>query len=72
MFKDLLKKKDITGAQLSRRLGKTTSAVSKWVVGKSEPSLSDVKKIATILNVTTDDILDCFVEESVLYGVEVE
>ena len=60
-FKELLKEKDITGAQLSRRLGKTSAAVSKWIQSKSEPSLTDVKKISKILNVSTDDVLNCFV-----------
>lgn len=61
-FKELLKEKDLSGAQLSRRLGKTSSAVSKWVRGQAEPSLTDVKLISEILNVSVDDVLNCFVK----------
>ena len=63
LFKDLLKEKDITGAQLSRKLNKTRQAVSKWVNGVSEPSLSEVKLISEILNVSVDDVLNCFVDD---------
>ena len=62
LFKELLKQKDITGAQLSRKLNKTRQAVSKWVNGVSEPSLSEVKLISEILGVSVDDILNCFVK----------
>lgn len=59
-FKELLKSRDIHGAQLARRLGFTRSTVSRWVAGKSLPRAEDLPKIAEILNVSCDELLASF------------
>lgn len=62
-FKELLREKDITGAQLARRINRTRSCVSCWICGKSEPKIRDLRKIAKVLNVSVDDVLRCFEEK---------
>lgn len=62
-LKELLKEKDMTGAQLARRLNRTRSAVSSWVCGRAEPSVKEVRSIANALDVSVDTVLDCFEEK---------
>jgi transcriptional regulator with XRE-family HTH domain len=59
-FKELLKKADLTEAQLARRLGITPAAVNKWCKGKSSPPYSSLREIANFLNVSVDDVVRCF------------
>lgn len=56
-FKELLKKKDIHGAQLARRLGCHRSVVSNWCRGVNRPPLDTVPKIATVLGVTIEEVV---------------
>ena len=61
-FGDLLKEKDIHGAQLARRLGVDRSLVSCWVRGKTRPTLDMIPNIAKVLNLTVEETLSYFVE----------
>ena len=61
-FKELLKEKDFSGAQIARRLDLSSSAVSKWMVGLAEPSLTSVVALSKILNVSVETVVNCFVE----------
>ena len=61
-FRELLKKKDIHGEQLGRRVGVGRSSVSSWVRGKSKPTLAVIPKIAKALDVSIEEIMSCFVE----------
>ena len=36
------------------------STLSMWETGKSKPDIDMVKKIATVLNVSVSEILECF------------
>jgi transcriptional regulator with XRE-family HTH domain len=60
-FKELLKKVDMNGAQLSRRIGVSVSAVSAWASGKSNPSYKRITDIANALKVTQEEVLQCFI-----------
>lgn len=60
MFKALLKEKDITGAQLGRRIGVSRALVSAWMRGKSVPRTPYVPKIAEALGVSVEEIVNCF------------
>lgn len=57
-FRELLKQKDIHGAQLARKLGVTRSVVSNWVRGKNFPSTIYLTKIAEILGISLTDLLN--------------
>ena len=61
-FKELLKSKDIHGAQLARRVGCDRALVSCWMTGKSRPKLDMLPKIAKALDVSIEDVLSCFLE----------
>lgn len=59
-FKELLKKKDLHGAQLARRLGYNRTIVSAWVKGRSKPGITIVPKIAEVLGVSVEEVVACF------------
>lgn len=61
-FRDLLKERDMHGAQLARRLGVDRAAVSCWVTGKNRPALDMIPKIAKELNLEIEDVVKLFVE----------
>ncbi len=61
-FKQLLKDKDITGAQLARRINVSVYTVWKWTNGKGEPAARRMLKIAEALNVSVEEIVRCFAD----------
>ena len=63
-FKQLLRDKDLHCAQLGRRIGVSPAVVWKWANGKSAPHLTVVKKIAEVLNISTDEVIACFERET--------
>ena len=63
MFRALLEERDIHGAQLARRLGISTAAVSKWCVGEAAPNYDKLPEIAKALDVSIEKVVMCFVEE---------
>ena len=60
--KELLKSKDLHGAQLARRLGYNRTIVSAWVKGRSKPGIDVVPKIAEILDVSVAEVVACFTD----------
>ncbi len=44
-------------AELARRCGVTQAAISKYEDGKREPSLAMLKKIASVLGVSVDELI---------------
>ena len=67
-FKELLKKNDIHGAQLARKLGCERSLVSCWVTGKTRPTLDMIPKIAEILNVSVEELINIFTKNKKIGG----
>lgn len=63
-FRELLEEKDMHGAQLARRLGISTAAVSKWCMGEAAPNYNKLPEIAKALDVSIERIVTCFLEES--------
>lgn len=51
-IKDARKLKKLTQAQVAEELGVTTSAVSQWEQGATEPSISNLEKLSRLLDVT--------------------
>ena len=64
-LKQLLKTADISGAQLARRVGVTTSAVCSWCTGKTAPSYNKLPDIAKALGVSIEKVVMCFVQVDV-------
>lgn len=61
-IKFLRKKNRMTQSELARQLGVRQTTVSEWEKGRSEPdSVSLLKKICQIFNVTFDQILDDYI-----------
>jgi transcriptional regulator with XRE-family HTH domain len=56
-IKDLRAAKNMTQADMAKRIGMTTSAVSSYEVSERQPSYDVLVKIATLFNVTTDYLL---------------
>ena len=59
-FRELLKRVDITGAQLARRLGITPSAVAYWCRNQKAPPMKRVPEIAKYLGCSEEEIIKCF------------
>lgn len=57
--------KDMTGAELARRLGCSKSVVTDWLKGRKLPRMDKVDKMCLILNCTRVDLI-CKPEESVV------
>ena len=56
-IKELRIAKGLTQAELGKRIGMTTSAVSSYEVSERQPSYDVLMKIAQLFNVTTDFLL---------------
>lgn len=63
MFKDLRRNAGITQVELGRLLGVKQSSISNWETGASRPDIEKTAKIAEVLGVTTDEVIDCFIEK---------
>jgi transcriptional regulator with XRE-family HTH domain len=61
-FKELMRKADVNGAQIARRMGITTSAVSSWARGKTTPPYEKLPDLARYLGVSVDEIVRCFID----------
>ena len=59
-FKKLLKEKNITQAMLSGALGVHQTLISQWCHGKSKPNIYQVSAMAKYINVSIEDIVNCF------------
>ena len=62
-FNELLEKKQISKAELSREVGVSWQLVYNWVVGRSEPQLSVLPKIAKALDISIDDVVYSFIKK---------
>ncbi|HNX64756.1 MAG TPA: helix-turn-helix transcriptional regulator [Oscillospiraceae bacterium] len=52
------KKLNLTQEQLAKKLGLAAGTVSMWEAGLRKPSIIMLKRIAKILNCTTDELLE--------------
>ena len=56
-LREIRKKNGITQEQLAEKLNVSRQAVTKWESGKSLPSIHNLKEMAIIFKVTTDELL---------------
>ena len=62
-FKELLKEKHITQEALAASLKCSQGSVSLWCTGKSYPHIITIFRIAEIMKVPVDDVVNCFKEQ---------
>ncbi len=62
-LRELLKEKDIHGAQLARKVGVERCTVSRWERGEMLPNMKLLKPIAKALDITTDELIDILLEK---------
>ncbi|WP_421038288.1 helix-turn-helix domain-containing protein [Streptococcus hyointestinalis] len=56
-LKELRKEKKLTQTELATKLNISQKSYSNWESGKSEPTLDNIVKLASILDTTTDKLL---------------
>lgn len=56
-LKDILEDNDMTQKAFAEKIGVTESTVSNWVTGKTEPSMSDLIRTATLFKVSIDKLI---------------
>lgn len=56
--------KNITQAELAEKLYVTRQAVSNWENGKTEPDIDTLNKIATVLEISIEELIYGFKRES--------
>lgn len=52
-LKEVLEEKGIKQTFIAEKLGVSNATVSLWVKNKTQPSISNLKKLAVLLNVDT-------------------
>lgn len=56
-LKNLLKERNVTQAELSRKLNVDRSSITNYIKGNREPNLEQLEKIKNILACSYDDLL---------------
>lgn len=57
MLRKLMKNKNLTMKELGEMVGKSESSVSYWLSGKVTPRIGVIQKLADIFNITTDELI---------------
>lgn len=55
---EILKKKGVSQAHISREMGKTANTVNNWCRNITQFSLLEAKQLTEILNCKLDDLID--------------
>lgn len=56
-LKEIRESKNLTQLQLGDKLGITANAISQWESGVRKPNIVLLKKLAEVLECSTDDLL---------------
>lgn len=65
-LKEIREEKNLQQKELAARLNRTPACISSWETGKTEPSIEDLVKLADLLDVSLDYLLDRTDENNVL------
>ncbi len=57
-LRELREERNLVQKELAEMLNKTRACISSWETGKTEPDLDSLVRIADILQVSTDELLD--------------
>ncbi len=55
-IKRLLKLKNISQKELAEELKVTPNTITNWIKGKSNPSIENIRKMATFFNISVEEI----------------
>ena len=66
-FRELVKSKGMTQAELAEKVGCSTRVISYWIKGRNVPSLKEAYYLACALGVSLEDLALVFI-----YGAEKE
>ena len=56
-LKSRRKKMGLSQEEVAKKLGVHNTTYGNWELGKTEPSLNDLVKLADLMNVSTDELL---------------
>ena len=59
-FKELLKKRGMTQDQLAKKLKVSQQTISQWCIGATAPGRKSWSKVAKTLNISVEQLLNCF------------
>ena len=65
-LKEIREDQDLQQKDLAKQLNRTPACISSWETGKTEPSIEDLIKLADILDVSLDYLLDRADENNVV------
>lgn len=51
-------KAGLTQQEMADKLGLDQTTISAWEVGRATPTVKSIKKLATVLNVTTEEVIE--------------
>ena len=57
LLKELREEKELSQMELSKQIDITQSSIARYELNKTEPKLTDIKKIAIFFGVTADYLL---------------
>ncbi len=57
-LKEIREDRDLQQKELAKKLNRTPACISSWETGKTEPSIEDLVKLADVLDVSLDYLLD--------------
>lgn len=63
LFGELLKEVGVTQSELAKSLDVSIQLVSNWKRNKSRPQLEMTKKMACILKVPLERVVECFISK---------
>lgn len=62
-FKDLIKARGMTQAELAAKVGCSTRVITYWVTGRNVPSLREAYYLASALGVSLEDLAIMFLNQ---------
>ena len=57
-LKEIREEKNLQQKEIAKRLNRTAACISSWETGKTEPSIDDLIKLADLLEVSLDYLLN--------------
>ena len=68
-LKDIREEKNLQQKEIAKRLNRTPACISSWETGKTEPSIEDLVKLADLLDVSLDYLLNRTDENNVVVEI---
>ena len=62
-FKELIKSKGMTQAELVKKSGVSQRVITNWIIGRNAPSLKEAYYVACALGVTLEELAIIFLNQ---------